>query len=193
MGKAAVSIRVYSEKDRLCLADDGDVTFKYGQLEVAIASLHNVPAKALGTFKSRLKHFQRIGLVPASPGKGQKIAYRVGDAITWALCFELAELGLPPEQIRMLIRAHGQALYYSFQGPLPDEDQILVIEGNFLGWHLNAEGEEPTGEGKTSFGTIPISQVAEWVFQTAKLPRVLLLNVTHLKRELGNALGIEWR
>jgi hypothetical protein len=121
------------------------------------------------------------------------VASNIGSLDSIGAPFELAELGLPPEQIRTLIRTHGQALYYSFQGPLPDEDQILVIEGNFLGWHLNAEGEEPIGEGKTSFGTIPISQVAEWVFQTAKLPRVLLLNVTHLKRELGNALGIEWR
>ncbi len=141
-----------------------------------------------------LKHFQRIGLVPSSPGKGQKIEYKIVDAITWALCFEFAELGLPPDQIKALIRLCGRKLFESFEGPLQGEDQIFVLRGNFLEWHLNPEGRQRIGgEGETTFGTIPMSQLCDMIFQKKPFPRVLMINLTHLKRELGKALDVDWR
>src|SRR5206468_9926217 len=79
-------------------------TFAYAEIETALALLHGVPDNVRGTFKSRLKHFQRIGVVPSSPGKAQKIEYRIGDAARWAVCFEFAELGIPPYQIKFLLR-----------------------------------------------------------------------------------------
>jgi hypothetical protein len=184
----------YSQLERgVSVTARPEAAFKYSQLQTAIASIHNVPPKALKTFTSRLKHFQRIGLVPSSPGKGQKIGYRIVDAITWALCFELAELGLPPDQVKAVVRVCGRELFKSFEGPLQEEDQIFVLRGNFLEWHLNAEGGEQIGEGETTFGTIPMSQVCDMVFQRGRLARVLMINLTHLKRELGNALGTEWK
>jgi hypothetical protein len=183
----------YSQLERGVTATP-ECAFNYSQLEAAIASMHNVPAKALKTFKSRLKHFQRIGLVPSSPGKGQKIEYKIVDAITWALCFEFAELGLPPDQIKALIRLCGRKLFESFEGPLQGEDQIFVLRGNFLEWHLNPEGRQGIGgEGETTFGTIPMSQLCDMIFQKKPFPRVLMINLTHLKRELGKALDVDWR
>lgn len=169
-----------------------EIDFKYGQVEGAIASLHNVAPAAMGTFKSRLKHFQRIGVVPSSPGKGQKLRYKVADAITWALCFEFTELGLPPEQTRDLLRLCVRELFRPFEGPVQNEDLIFVLHGNFLEWRLKPQGALK-GEGATSFGTIPVSRVADRVFQSGRLPRVIMINLTHLKRELGKALDIKWQ
>jgi hypothetical protein len=70
--------------------------FSYSELEVAMRQLHNVPRGREGTFKARIRNFQRIGLIPSAPGKGQQIEYTIVDAITWALCFEFAEVGLLP-------------------------------------------------------------------------------------------------
>jgi len=70
-------------------------------------------------------------------------------------------------------------------------NQILVLRGNFLEWHL-AGGGAKLGEGKTSFGVIPVSQVCEMVFTKAKVSRAIMINLTDLKRNLGDALKIEW-
>jgi len=186
-----VSISIFSELEGLVIAAEPEVTFKYGRLECAIASLHNIPSSAMKTFKSRLKHFARIGLVPSSPGKGQKIAYSIGDAIKWALCFELAECGLPPEQVKTVIEFFLSDMAFSFQGPVQKEDLIFVLQGNFLEWHLSEDGAK-WGEGETNCGTVNVSKVCDMVFQQARLPRVLLINLTFLKRRLGQALDIEW-
>jgi len=187
-----ISVSTFFERDDVVVEATPEITFKYAQLETAIASIHNVPAKAMMTFKSRLKHFQRIGLVPSSPGKGQKIAYRIGDAIKWALCFEFAELGLPPEQVKVVVYFFLSDMLRSFQGPVQEDDQIFILQGNFLEWHLNEEDKTKWGEGEPNLGTLSVSKLCDTVFRRENMSRVLMINLTHLKRELGKALDIEW-
>jgi len=165
-------------------------SFSYPQLEAAMRQLHNVPAPRSGTFKARIRNFQRVGLIPSAPGKGQRIDYSIVDAITWALCFEFAEVGLLPENIKSIFNLCGATLFYPFGGPLQDEDQILVLRGNFLEWYL-ASGAQ-LGEGQTAFGIIPVSQLSDMVFTKAKISRAIMINLTDLKRKLGDALKIEW-
>jgi len=170
---------------------DEELSFSYPQIEAVVRGLHNVPAARSGTFKSRIRNFQRIGLIPSAPGKGQQIDYSIVDAITWALCFEFVEVGFLPENIKAIFSLLGAVLYYPFGGPIQDEDQILVLRGNFLEWHL-AGGGAKLGEGETSFGIIPVSQVCDMVFTKAKVSRAIMINLTNLKRKLGDALKIEW-
>ena len=167
------------------------ISFSYPQLEAAMRQLHNVPSERSGTFKARIRNFQRIGLIPSAPGKGQRIDYSIVDAITWALCFEFAEVGLLPENIKAIFSLCGATLFYPFGGPIQNEDQILVLRGNFLEWYLNAGGAQ-LGEGQTTFGIIPVSQLSEMVFTKAKVPRAIMINLTDLKRKLGGTLKIEW-
>jgi hypothetical protein len=71
-----------------------------------------------------------------------------------------------------------------------DQIFIFVLRGNFLEWPLNPEGRQRIGgEGETTFGTIPMSQLCDMIFQKKPFPRVLMINLTHLKRELGKALN----
>jgi hypothetical protein len=173
-------------------------TFTYGEIENALATMHNVPDGARGTFKSRLKHFQRIGVVPASPGKGQKLDYQIDDAVKWAACFEFAELGLPPDQIKLLLRFCSR-LFESFKGPVQNEDQILVVTANFLEWYL--EDAVARGEGMETLGAalpkawavVPLSKVHEKVLARKHFARAFLINLTEVKRKLGKALHYDWR
>ncbi|HEY8008311.1 MAG TPA: hypothetical protein VIE66_16285 [Methylocella sp.] len=162
--------------------------FKYSQIESAIAAVHGVSSDAMDTFRGRVKHFQRIGIVPSSPGKGQRIIYTVDDALRWAICFEFAEVGIPPAEIKSLISTCGRSLFKSFGGPIQGEDEIFYLRGEFLQWHLNKE----TGDllGRTTFGVIPISRLGEMI--NSDLTRLILINLTRLKREFGRALDIEW-
>ena len=185
--------------------EPAEVTFKYADIERAIASIHNINPEAFKTLRSRIKHFQRIGLVPSSPGKGQKIKYTVGDAIRWALCFELAECGLPPEQIKDVIRICGYKVFGAFSKlnhPItPTEDLIFVLSGNFLQWHLDPS-ERPyselfidatVGVGSMTCGVIAVSKLQDQVFAKAKMQRAILVNMSALRRNLALALKIEWR
>lgn len=70
--------------------------YTYGQVESALAALHPLSANSPGTFRGRIKHLQKLGFVPASPGKGKKIAYEREHLYKWALSLELIELGLDP-------------------------------------------------------------------------------------------------
>ena len=187
--------------------EPADVTFKYSAIEQAIAGMHGIDPAAMKTFRSRVKHFQRIGLVPSSPGKGQKIKYTVGDAIRWALCFEFAELGLPPEQIKDVIRLCSRELFGGFRssaypgGPPLAEDHVFVLFGNFLQWHLRPSQRlaselfmDPiVGEGRPTFGLIAVSKVVDYLFSRAKVDRCIMINMSELKRKLGSALKIEWK
>ena len=59
--------------------------FTYKEVERALAAVHQISPSAMGAFRGRIKHFQRLGLVPSSPGKGRKISYRLEDVYVWAV------------------------------------------------------------------------------------------------------------
>jgi hypothetical protein len=168
-----------------------EITFKYKQVEEAIASLHNIPASAMKTFKGRIKHFQRIGLVPSSPGKGQRIEYRAIDAVRWALCFEFAELGVQPEHIKGIISFCGWALFESFKGPVQQVDEIFLLRGDFIEKHLSGDAVKDFTGQFGMFGTVPISEAVNFI-EKEKFTRAIMVNMTHIKRELGAALDIDW-
>jgi hypothetical protein len=74
--------------------------YTYAQVERALAAVHEVPEAAMGAFRGRFKHFQRLGMVPSSPGRGRKIVYSLDDVYFWALCLQLEEFGLDPTKIK---------------------------------------------------------------------------------------------
>jgi hypothetical protein len=79
-------------------------TFTYAQVEAALASVHEIPAARMKAFRGRLKHFLRLGIVPSSPGKGNKITYTINNVYMWAICLELEEFGLDPVRIEEFYR-----------------------------------------------------------------------------------------
>ena len=73
--------------------------FRYAEVQKALASLHGAYPEHLGAFRGRLQHFQRLGMAPASPGRGKVILYAFDDIARWAFGLELVELGIDPTRI----------------------------------------------------------------------------------------------
>src|SRR5271167_5285064 len=78
--------------------------YSYAQVESALGTLFRVPATALGSFRGRVRHLQRIGLVDVAPGKGRRISYSPMQANEWMLALYLADLGVDPIVIVKSIR-----------------------------------------------------------------------------------------
>jgi hypothetical protein len=70
--------------------------FGYAEIERALGTLFGVPASAQGSFRARVRHLQRVGLVEVTPGKGRRISYTRIQAGEWMLALLLAEFGIDP-------------------------------------------------------------------------------------------------
>jgi hypothetical protein len=53
-----------------------ETTYGYTVVEQALMAVHGFVEQRRGAFRARLIHFQRLKIVPVSPGKGRRIAYR---------------------------------------------------------------------------------------------------------------------
>jgi hypothetical protein len=84
--------------------------FTYAQIDCALAKLYNFDEKTVGALRGRINNFNRLKIVPSSPGRGRRIVYTYGDALTWTLCLELAEYGIPPEVIKLIVLTHRDAI-----------------------------------------------------------------------------------
>jgi hypothetical protein len=83
--------------------------FGYAEVERALGRLFGVPASAQGSFRGRVRHLQRLGLVEVAPGKGRRISYTRIQAGEWMLALLLAELGIDPVVIvKSIQRERGQ-------------------------------------------------------------------------------------
>jgi hypothetical protein len=78
-------------------------TFRYAVVEQALMGVHDFRERKKGAFRARLIHFQRLKIVPASPGKGRRIAYRREDIFRWAVALEFAEFGIDPTEIKRIL------------------------------------------------------------------------------------------
>jgi hypothetical protein len=171
-------------------------SFRYGDVEAAIRSLHNVPPGRVGTFRARVRNFQRVGLVPSSPGRGIKIEYELADAWKWAVSFALVQCGLPPEAIKSVLGAAGRRLTIAFAGAgHPAEDQIFWLRPEFLSWHLD---DLPDWYDRVRLGVVPFSKAMDVAFKGGggvpeeEAGQVIMINLTKLKRDLFTALKIDW-
>jgi hypothetical protein len=181
---------------------EGGAILRYGEIEKAIASLHGVTEQSSGVFRGRLRHFQKLGIVPSSPGRGAKIDYDLKAAVDWAVAFELAELGIQPELIKFLIQVYGVAIFDFFQSPPPSEDILFCFDAAFLTIHMNPQSgmfdltrsdlmERGIFDYRATAALKPLSMLPSF-FDAPHVRRVSAINLSRLKRELGKALGIEW-
>jgi hypothetical protein len=164
----------------------GEVLFNYGQVEAALAKLHRVDDRARGAFRARIKHFQKLGIVPSSPGRGKKISYEMEHVIIWAFCLELSQFGIDPTIIKRFIAVLGFALIDDFKKTSHSkDDRYFAFYPNIMSnWFYGEEG---------LFGTIRTdcfcaSEVSASKIEAEFGRRVSLINLTKLKKELDAAL-----
>lgn len=160
--------------------------FTYAQVEAALAKLHKVDSRALGAFRGRIKHFQRLGIVPSSPGRGKKIRYEMEHVLTWAFCLELSEFGIDPTIIKRFVRVLGSAIIAEFKTVSESEcDKYFAFHPNIMSdWFYS---------GADLFGTIKTDCFCASELSASKIEaefgrRVALINLTKIQRELEAAL-----
>jgi hypothetical protein len=116
-------------------------TFSYKTVERALADVHHIGQDAMGAFRGRLQHFQRLGMVPSSPGRGRKISYEKADVFLWAFGLELAEFGMDPTLIKRLLdvywpsvrphlleKAAGLGRFFFFSPSLIGKDVPMTLQ-----------------------------------------------------------------
>jgi hypothetical protein len=102
------------------------VGFTYGQVEGALGALFRVPASAQGSFRGRIRHLQRIGLVDVAPGKGRRISYTYVQTNEWMLALLLAELGVDPIVIVKSLQRERKRLH----GWIKEATDAEAVGGN---------------------------------------------------------------
>jgi hypothetical protein len=109
------------------------VGFSYAQVEGALGALFRVPASARGSFRGRVRHLQRIGLIDVAPGKGRRISYTRVQANEWMLALYLADLGVDPVVIVKSLRRERKRLQGWF-GEATDEEALRGNEVFLVAW-----------------------------------------------------------
>jgi hypothetical protein len=105
----------------------------YSQVEEALANAFSILPEAMGAFRGRINHLRRLGLVPSSPGKGQRISYDREHIYKWAIGLELAEFGVDPGLIKFIIEKFVWRLTRNYLiGDSQLADKLLVFYPNML-------------------------------------------------------------
>jgi hypothetical protein len=163
--------------------------FTYSQVERALAAVHGISPSAMGAFRGRIKHFQRLGLVPSSPGKGRKVSYRLEDAYMWALCLELQEFGVDPVIIKHLHRLadfRTVVTWLSSEENSEQQDRYFVFYPNFLlQWHTNTLW---SSSGTFVHDLSEITKGSDVVSERLKT-RMAAINLTRLRAAVRKSLA----
>jgi hypothetical protein len=136
-------LKALGSRGEAAIVKKPETTFRYAVVEQALMAVHGFVEQKRGAFRARLIHFQRLKIVPASPGKGRRIAYRREDIFRWAIALEFAEFGLDPVEIKIILDLNwpdiAPALLKAKDGP----DRYLFFSPNLLG-RLSREDERET-------------------------------------------------
>lgn len=157
--------------------------FSYKRVEAAVQSLHDVPTDKNAVFRSRVREFQRKGIIPSAPGKGIRPVYSEAEAMTWVVCFELAELGLLPLDIRHWAPTLVGLIMKTARKSLEKDNLILWVRPDVFSRYLNLGPEFP----HQVCGATPALRVSE-IFLKEGETRVMMLNISDLWRRLKAAL-----
>jgi hypothetical protein len=107
--------------------------FSYKSVEKALAVVHLVPSQALGAFRGRLQHFQRLGMVPSSPGRGRRISYEKADICLWAFGLEFAEFGMDPTLIKRVLDGSWLSVRPHLLENIDGRDRLFFFSPNLIG------------------------------------------------------------
>ena len=153
--------------------------YPYKVVETALARLHVENPATMGVFRGRIKHLQRIGLVPSSPGPGKRIQYSFEDVAKWALALEVADFGIDPLVIHQLVLSvWNGGIFGKINKCNHGQNDLLIIRPNAVShpdsWHSMANHQREA----TAFDP-------RW--STNK--RTMIINVSLMGRELKQALA----
>jgi len=125
------------------IVTEPETTFRYAVVEHALMAVHGFVEQKKGAFRARLIHFQRLKIVPASPGKGRRIAYRREDVFRWAIALEFAEFGMAPTEIKKILDMNWHRIATAALEERDGADKYLFFHPKLLA-RLSPEEERET-------------------------------------------------
>jgi hypothetical protein len=125
------------------MVNEPETTYGYAVVEQALMAGHGFVEQKRGAFRARLIHFQRLKIVPAAPGKGRRIAYRREYIFRWAIALELAEFGINPTEIKIILDMDWRRIVDAVLEANGGPDKYLFFHPYLLG-RLSQEDERET-------------------------------------------------
>lgn len=90
-------------------------SLSFAEVSSLLAGMHLIDPAKEGTFRSRIKHLQRLNFPPGvNTGKGRPAEYGVEQFLLLAVAFELLQLGLTPERARSLLTQRQEEVLAAF-------------------------------------------------------------------------------
>jgi hypothetical protein len=151
---------VVNSPSEAAIVIDPETTFRYAVVEQALMAVHGFVEKKKAAFRARLIHFQRLKMVPASPGKGRRIAYRREDIFRWAVALEFAEFGMDPAEIKKLLDLNWFRIGPAILDATDGADKHLFFHPSFLG-RLSPEDERETAAKPGAPYSVTIAIIAD--------------------------------
>jgi hypothetical protein len=165
--------------------------FTFAQVESALMSTFGVRDESKGAFKGRINNFQKLRLVPASPGKGKKIEYTFENVLTWAVALELSEFNIDPSKILYIISILSHTpLWRSFMDDSDStEDKYLLLHPCFVSKWSQVTGRQA---GPALIRVLAASKITAETIKGIegkdRHRRVAMFNFSELRRDLQTAL-----
>ena len=170
--------------------------YRYADLEAVLMRLHSVPAFYRAAFSARLKYFRRIGVSGKAPGKGTRIDYELKDIWLFAVCMELAQFGVDPSRIALMMSNWlGLVIKYALPDVKKTKEHLFFAARPVF---LSREGiENHEKSGTTGQGLMPIVDPYDpqqsYILKASELAeyhpaRALLLDLTDLLARIEEAL-----
>lgn len=141
--------------------------------------------KEFQAFRARIKTFQKLGITPASPGKGKRLLYNFLDIAKWATCFELSEFGMSPLSIKAMIDDLWEPeleRYFSYK----DNNYILIYTPHLmtLSRFLNSDVRGMI----LVTTTIEATHENQYISIPATARRCLILGISEIRRNARLAI-----
>ena len=164
--------------------------FRYAEVQAALAGLHGAYPDHMGAFRGRLQHFQRLGMAPASPGRGKAITYAFEDVARWAFALELSECGIDPVRISRILPWAWLEVGPFLCNPHEGEKVFFASPMLMIAQMVEAETGAPTS---IDFAKVYGAEKDRYVFDVEEQEklrpgRALLVNLSQLRSRLLNEL-----
>jgi hypothetical protein len=182
-GNATLKLQLWRKGRKLPEIQWRHQVFTYAEVEAAFAKVHNVKPDGRKALKARINNFQKLGIVPSSPGKGKRITYELKDIYKWGLCLELAEFGIDPSLFKEILQqCWDKVSSFLLDKYVPDDNRYYV----FVPSLMRFSDARPWFE----LGVMTGREAQEMRVFIMGWARLGAINLTTLRDNVEEALGV---
>jgi hypothetical protein len=155
--------------------------FRFGEVEHALQTMHDVAPDKVKAFRSRLRNFRRAGLdLGAGAGPGPKPSISIGDAVRTALAVELGQFGNTPERCVEIVDSNIGQIRAAVLGSAQSKEHVLLYFYP-LAWNELSNSAADGGDMSVStFDWLPASKFADEVAGFARVGRLAIINLSDM-------------